>query len=243
MKKPFILACLLCVVLFGCEKLTGSDCPKTEHFELVTNSPVIEGWPLTLTAPSDMSYTYRWTGPNGFRIDYDYYSSSAYAQGKLTTVLADGGVYKVEMIDDQGCVAKEGSATVKIIPTPAPPCSLPANSSVATSGFLGNHAFIPNVIGGNAVEAHGNGETLRMSFETGINDPKPGIYKSSGYFPRNEKEVALWIQVGYTEFLSMGQDVYVRKINGKLDISFCDHTFSNPVSSTPLKVSARVVEP
>jgi hypothetical protein len=190
-----------------------------------------------------MSYTYRWTGPNGFLVNYDYYSSSAYSQGKLTTVLADSGVYKVEMIDAEGCVAREGTALVKIISTPAPPCSLPANASVAVTGFLGGSSFTPYVIGGNYVEAHGNGETLKLNFDINITEPKPGIYKSSGYFARNEKEVGVWIKVGFTDFLSMGQDVYVSTVGGKLDISFCSHVFSNPVSSTPLKVSARIVEP
>ena len=71
------------------------DCPQAAILDITTNSPVIVGWPLTLTTEYDFSFLYKWTGPNGWEIDYNYHASDAYIQGKLVTTMADAGVYKV----------------------------------------------------------------------------------------------------------------------------------------------------
>ena len=94
------------VSFVSCKKVTtpAVDCPPASTVGITTNSPVIVGWPLTLTTEDDFSFLYKWTGPNGWEIDYNYHASDAYIQGKLVTTMADAGIYKVQRRYSDGCV-------------------------------------------------------------------------------------------------------------------------------------------
>lgn len=242
------IALLLSSILFSCKKAsTTDDCPAAGNVEIVTNSPVIEGWPLTLTTADDMSFLYKWEGPNGFSIDYNFHSSEAYRQGKLVTTMADAGVYKVQRRYGDGCVFDEGTATVQIITAPNPPCTVAMNTSTSNVVGVGGSSY-SNIYyyGGGGIftlQATGGGESITFHFN-GDTPPKPGVYKTSGYFATDEATVGMYITASPYDFINTsGQDVYVTKVNGKTSVTFCNCIFTNPLGSTVIKISANLTEP
>ncbi len=235
--------------LFSCKKIENpSDiCPAAAVVDISSNSPVIEGWPLTLTTADDFSFLYKWTGPNGWEIDYTFHSSDAYLQGKLVTTMADAGIYKVQRRYSDGCVFDEGSTTVEIIAPPPPPCSITNNSStsnvIGVGGVTYSNLYFTGGGGIYTVQSSSGGQTITFHFN-GDAAPKPGIYKTSGYFATDEKTVGVYITASPYDFINnSGQDVYVNKVNGKTQVAFCNCTFSNPLGSTIIKISAKLTEP
>lgn len=237
------------VSFVSCKKVTtpAVDCPPASTVGITTNSPVIVGWPLTLTTADDFSFLYKWTGPNGWEIDYNYHASDAYIQGKLVTTMADGGVYKVQRRYSDGCVFDEGTTTVEIIAPPPPPCNIPNNSSISNvvgvGGVTYSNLYFYGGGGIYTVQSTAGGETITFHFN-GDTAPKPGIYKTSGYFATDEKTVGVYITASPYDFINIGgQDVYVNLVNGKTQVAFCNCNFTNPLGSTVIKISAKLTEP
>lgn len=250
MKTYYLLiAVTVTGLLFSCTKTnsSGSDCPAASTVSITTNSPVIEGWPLILTTADDMSFLYKWSGPNSWLIDYNYYSSTAYQQGKLTTTMADAGVYTVQRRYADGCIYDEGSTTVQIITAPPPPCTVTNNTSssnvIGVGGVPYSNLYFQGGGGIFMVQGTGGGQSITFHFN-GNTAPKPGIYKTSGYFANDEATVGVYITASPYDFINTsGQDVYVNKVGTKTQVSFCNCIFTNPLGSTVIRISARITEP
>ncbi len=240
MKKILILTCLLSAVFTGCKKslVSDDDCPDPEVVTITSNSPVVEGTPLVLTAPDKVNYTYKWTGPNAFKID-TVYTPGAHIQGKATTVFADSGTYRVKIVGPDSCTAFEGAVFVKILPTGSQPCAVADNTSVSNLSGVGGMGYSPSFTG-NEIEGQGVGEIIIFKFQA---TPLPGIYKTSGLTPVDDKTVGVYITNGSNNFISNnGQNVYVTKIGVKLQVGFCFHDFSNPLGTGALKISAKLAQ-
>jgi hypothetical protein len=245
----FFLFALTTCSLFSCLKPAGDDnaCPPTTAVTITTNSPVIVGWPLTLSTADDMSFLYKWSGPNGFNVDYNYHSSTAYLQGKLVTTMADAGVYRIERRYSDGCVFDTGSVVVQIINPPLPPCTVTNNSStsnvIGVGGVPYGNLYFTGGGGIYTVQGTGGGQSITFHFN-GNTPPKPGVYKTSGYFAMDEATVGVYITASPYDFINnSGQDVYVNLVGGKTQVQFCNATFSNPLGSTVIKISAKLTEP
>jgi hypothetical protein len=231
------------------ESITNDDnqCPAKENIEIVTNSPVVAGWPLTISTMQSMAYMYKWTGPNGFSADYNYFSSEAYRQGKLVTTFADSGIYKVQLRSTEGCIVYEGSVRVQIIDAPTAPCNVANNSSVSSVVGVGGSDYTSVSGSGSGgiytLDASGGGETMTIRFN-GDNEPTPGIYTSSGgYFAMEDEKAGIFISTGLYSFVMHPDfDIYVNKVGGKLQVSFCNCSFSNPLGSTAINISAKVTD-
>jgi hypothetical protein len=237
-KSLFLFALVL--ALCSCEKFTGENCAPPDRIEITTNSPVVVGWPLYLTGP-DRHYLYHWKGPNGFDKKYSYYSSVANGEIRNNIVAADAGEYSLELLDENGCVAYRGVTTVQVITTPTPPCTLAANTGTSTSIGVGSGNNYSVYVFGTHVEGNLPGQSININFPG--TTPKTGIYKTSGYYPQDEESIGLVISLFPYDFISESdQLVYVNKIGGKLDISFCNHQFTNPLGSTKIKSSVRLVQ-
>lgn len=233
----------------ACQKIKTDTCkPESQitRFTITTNSPVVEGWPIYLSTTATMGSLFHWSGPNGWDINYQYYSSSANEQQRLNATFADSGEYKLELRNTEGCIDSRGFATVKVIPAPLPPCTVANNSSTSNVVGVGGNTytyinFSPSTY--YVVQASGGGETLYFYFQGSV-PPKPGVYKTSGYAPTTETQVGCWISNYPYDFINQpGQDVYVNKVNGKTQVSFCNCVLSNPLGSTVIKVSARITQP
>jgi hypothetical protein len=238
----------LSVSLFSCKKIgtiNSNACPSIKKLEIITNSPVIEGWPLTLSTRDDISFLYRWAGPIGWENGMD--SSQAYLRGKLVTTMADAGIYKILRKYSDGCVYDTGSAVVKIIPPPLPPCNVVNNSStsnvIGVGGVLYSNIYFYGDGGIFTIQSSAGGQTITYNFN-GNTPPKPGIYKTSGYFAKDETTVGIYITASpYTFINNSGQDVYVNLVNGKTQVTFCNCVFTNPLGSTVIKISSKITEP
>ncbi len=236
--------------LFSCKKngtMDNNNCPDIGKVEIITNSPVIEGWPLTLSTQDDMSFLYKWTGPNNWGIDYVIHSNQAQLQGKLITTMADAGVYRIQRRYGDGCVYDTGSAIVQIISPPLPPCSVANNRStsnvIGVGGVSYSNIYFHGGGGIFTIQSSAGGQTITYNFN-GDMPPKPGIYKTSGYFAKDEATVGIYITASPYDFINnSGQDVYVNKVNGKTHVTFCNCVFTNPLGSTVIKISSKITEP
>ena len=250
MKLCTLVVVFLVVLFSSCKKTANNNgcLPESSirQITITTNSPVVEGWPIYFSSTATMASMFHWSGPNGWDINYQYYASDANEQQKLNATFADSGTYKLELRNSDGCVESRGFATVKVIPAPNPPCTVANNSSTSNVvGVGGNTYTYINFSASSSyyiAQASGGGETLYFYFQGNV-PPKPGVYKTSGYSPGKETEVGCWISVFPYDFINQqGQDVYVTKVNGKTQISFCNCVFSNPLGSSVIKISARVTQ-
>lgn len=250
--KQYILFLLLFSVIFNsCRKsgTTSDGCLVSNtvpSIAITSNSPVVEGWPIYVSTTATMANMFHWTGPNGWDINYQYFSSNANEQQRLNASFADSGLYRVELRNSDGCVEYRGSVNVKVIPAPQPPCTLTNNTSTSSVVGVGGSTY-PNIYFQSStfytVQASTYGESLTFYF-IGNTPPKPGVYKTAGYAPTKETEVGCWITVSPYDFINQsGQDVYVTKVNGKTQVSFCNCTFTNPLGPTKPKISAKIVQP
>ncbi len=252
--KYLTLTAITVIILFSsCTKeaiddITGnSNCPAKGNIEIITNSPVIVGWPLTLSSLEYMEYLYKWEGPNGFLVNYNFHSSEADDQGKLVTTFADSGTYRLQLRDSDGCIVYEGTTRVEIIDAPTAPCNVTNNTS--TSSVVGVGGSTYTSVNGNGsgdyytIDASGGGEVLTVRF-LGDAPPTPGVYKSSGgWFPFENRQVGIFVHTGIVDFVMHPDfDVYVTNVGGKTQVSFCTCSFSNPISSTPINISAKLTE-
>lgn len=230
------------IVIAACSCKKQSNC-STSNTTITTNSPVVEGWPLYMSSFESVEYLYEWTGPNGFHISYEVFSTTANRQGKESVTAADAGTYTVKMRNRNGCVEYEGSVDVAVITAPEAPCEVPVNSTISSlAGVGGSHytddtldisEYLYDLSVFNATEAM----VIRFTKE-----PKPGVYLTSGmYSPISGDKASVYIISGFYDFvMEADHKVYVTKTNGKLNFSFCNAKFSNPLSSSPLIISARI---
>ena len=240
MKKFAWLAFAATVSLSSCIKVGGKDdCPTPDPVDITTNSPVQEGWSLSLDAP-ELGYLYKWTGPNNYKMEYSYYSNTAHSQFKENMTAADAGIYKLQLVDpNDNCVIYEGTTEVKVVaPAPAP-CTIANNTVTATAGGVAGGTYSVYVFG-NTIAGSNFAYTIEFNFRI---PPKPGLYKTSGT-PDKDNEVSLVLNSSPNRFGSMpGQDVYVIKVGGKLQVSFCSHRLNNPVGSFAISASGKLTQP
>lgn len=250
-KPVLFLAFCYSFFLISCSKPSSSDCPTPSKILITTNSPVIEGWPLRLEANyQSITHLYKWSGPNGWKMDYAIYSSDAYLQGRENMIMADKGEYKLQMVTDQGCIEYEGTVTVDVIPAPDPTCNIAANTSTSSVAGVGDFNFLIrnfsassgffDITGRETVP----GDIMHFSFLGNV-APLPGIYKTSGYFATGADKVGLYINSFTVDFVSdPDQTVFVKKVSNKLEITFCGLKFGNPTRpSNPITISAKIVQP
>ena len=249
-KKAVLFVLCLYTFLLSCTK--SNSCPDPSSVTINHNGPVIAGWPLRLEADvQSMGYLYRWYGPNGWTKIYEAYASDAYLQEIENITAAGAGEYKLNLIDENGCVAYQGTTMIEVITAPAPPCNIAANTSTSSVSGVGDYNFIYR----NFSESSGNylitgreivpgGDVMRFAF-VGSVLPLPGIYKTNGYFGLEQGKVGLYINAGTYDFVANpDQKVYVNRVNNKIEISFCSLLFNNPLSpANPITISAKIVEP
>ena len=233
----------------SCKKEKKEHCSEDSTFVgLSYEGPVVKGWPLVLkTAYYNTGYSYRWKGPNGWSMETTA-SMDNYEPNKITIDPADinhSGKYYVEIIED-GCVIERGSVNVEVIEPPLPPCTIANNSSTTTLGGVGGTSYsMVSHTEGIYYSVYASGpinQTINFVFK---GEPKPGMYLAhQGYLPDESNEVAVYIQYGFYDFfLEIYYTVYVNEVNGKLQFSFCNGHFTNPVGDDPIIISAKVTLP
>ncbi|WP_341901046.1 hypothetical protein [Fluviicola taffensis] len=248
----FFTTCILISALFcsiGCKKTQKDDCSEAPSpVGLSSNGPVIKGWPLVLTTANyGNGYTYRWKGPNGWSMETTD-SWDNYEPNKVTIDSAsinDSGKYLVEIVHE-GCIVERGSVDVEVTEPPLPPCPTANNSSTSTIGGIGGTTY-SNISHSDGIyySVYASGainQTINFVFK---GKPKPGMYLAyQGYHPSEVNQATVYIQAGFDDFfMESYYTIYVNEVNGKLQFAFCNANFTNPVSSSPLIISAKVTLP
>lgn len=241
---------IVSVLCMSCTK--EEKCPEPSVVSIDYNGPIYSGWPLQLEASiRNTAYLYKWSGPNGWARNYEVFSSDAWQQPRGNVTAADAGEYKLQLIDHLGCVAYEGSAIIEVAPVPQPSCTVAANTSVSSVAGVGDYSFLYRNFGGSSsfYLASGSqvvpgGDYMRFAF-LGYDPPVPGVYKTSGFFSSGPDRAGLYIEtITYQFVANPDQEVYVHKVNNKLEITICSVKFNNPISpSNPIVVSAKLTQP
>jgi hypothetical protein len=247
---PLLVVFFLFAFMSSCQK--SGNCPDAKSLTILHNGPVIEGWPLQLEADyQTTAYLYKWSGPNGWKQEYETYASDAYMQERVNITVADAGEYKLQLVNAEGCVEYEGTTQVEVIPPPTPPCNISANSSVSSAAGVGDYSFNYRLFSASSghffvscSEIAPGGDNMKFAF-LGNDLPLPGTYLTSGYFGMEPGKVGLYIGTGTYDFVAHpGQTVFVNKVNNKIQISFCSLLFNNPLSPpNPITISAKIVQP
>jgi len=232
------------------KKEVESTCPEPLSRPITTNSPVTEGRTLTLESLSTEQELIRWYGPNGYVKEYQYFDNQAHQQARENVTMADAGEYKIQYIDGNGCVYAEGTTTVEVIAAPLPSCNVAANTAFSSVSGVGEYNFTyksfqqsSSFFEVEGSEGYAGGDAMHWSFIS-VGVPSPGIYKTAGYAATTNLEVGVSINTGTYQFVAnSGQDVYVNKVNGKTEITFCNLSFNNPLApSVPIYISANITE-
>jgi hypothetical protein len=244
-----VRASTLVVTLFAlaffssCSK--GGGCEPPSPITINHNGPVVEGWDLILDPGfATFEHTYKWTGPNGWTAQSANSSSTVQTIENITA--AGSGKYKLQLIK-KGCVEYEGTVDIEVTAAPAPPCTVAANTATSSVAGVGDYTFSYRNFGSSSghymVDASEAGDGMTLSFH-GNDAPIPGTYKTNGYWGLEPGKVGLYISAGVYDFVAHpDQTVYVNKVNNKLEVSFCGLSFNNPIGSTAITVSARIIQP
>jgi hypothetical protein len=250
MKMKLVVFLALMILFASCKKVSSSDdtntnCPAPDNISIGNSGPVIVGWPIEVSAPSNYVGYYNWFSPAGSPIDQSgFVTTNSYYYYKPVSTYADSGLYKLEITFD-GCTRYRGTTQVKIIAPPTPPCSVTNNTS--TSSVIGvggvSYTSYTTLSNPNYIQVSGGGESINFRFP-GNTKPRQGVYKTNGYIPSTETQVGCWIMRSPYDFVNMnGQDVYVNTVNGKMQISFCNAQFTNPLGTSVIRISAKITEP
>jgi hypothetical protein len=243
--RIFAFATIL-ALFFSCEKDNSSNCEAPDTIPMINNGPKIVGWSLEISAGS-YGGTYKWITPSGGTMEQaGFVSTGTHSYRKDATNYNDSGLYRIEVKDDDGCLEYIASTQVKIITPPVAPCNIPTNSSTTTLGGVGgtNYSNISFGNNGNNILAMGaNGETLNIRF-AGVGKPREGRYTTVYGGTTSLFHASCTITKFPYDFNDMeGQDIYVNTINGKMQVSFCNNQFTNPLSSSIIRISAKITEP
>jgi hypothetical protein len=246
MKKVLVIFMFFIALFTSCNKISDKEPCTLKDIEVTTNSPVIVGWPIYLSTRSSQTESFNWAGPKGI-INTQGAQNSIQV---LNAAFSDSGVYKVELTNTFGCLEYTRSTFIKVIPAPPAPCTVTNNTSTSSVVGLGDNTYSYVSFTNNKADAYptvgSSNQGLHFRFFGNL-IPKPGIYKTTQSINiiDNENQVGCWINTfPLNEFINKErQDVYVNKINGKLQISFCNADFTNPVGSSAIRISAKITEP
>jgi hypothetical protein len=248
MKKLAFLSVLFLCLFTACDKVNDDEPCTTKYIAVESNSPVIEGWPIYLSSAASSTGSFKWIGPKGVINSASGFPN--YIQ-VLNSTYQDSGSYRLEITNGYGCLEYRNFTNIKVIPPPPPPCNVPANTSTSNIIGLGNETYINVSFTNNKADAYpfsgSSDKSIHFRFY-GNQPPKPGKYKtlqSTLGVVDKENQVGIWISTfPLNEYVCKEfQDVYVNKVNGKLQISFCNADFTNPIGSTAIKISSRIVQP
>jgi hypothetical protein len=243
-KINLILLFAFLISFVSCIKENISDCEGPDTISMSNTGPRVVGWSIEISA-SSYGGTYKWITPNGSTMEQaGFVSTGTHSYRKDATSYSDSGLYRIEVRNDD-CLDYIASTQVKIIAPPVAPCNIPNNTSTTTLVGVGgtnysNISFGNN--GTNIVASGANGETLNIKFP-GNTKPREGKYSSiQGVLAF--AQASCTITKNFFDFNNIeGQDIYVTNVNGKMQVSFCTNQFTNPVSSSIIKISAKITEP
>ncbi len=245
----FIGIFFLSTVLPSCKK-SSNECPATRSIT-IQNGPVIEGVDLQLEAEfQNHDYLYKWDGPNGWH--YESADSNAYRPTRESMTSADTGEYKLQLVRNN-CIEYEGTIRITAVtPQPVPSCTMAINTSTAVDPYTRIYSYPYISLGASNGYYYFLAQSGGASYGSPILQfqflsekvPLPGIYKTSATLNEPDKVNVLIASFGTYKFVPQpDQTVYVRRVNNKLEASFCSLSFSNPITPyTPLILSGRIVE-
>lgn len=245
MGKIYISCIAFLSIFISCEKFSDKEPCELKNIQITSNSPVIEGWPIYLSTRPSQTERFNWAGPKG-------QITTQGAQNDiqvLNSKLSDSGSYSVIVTNTFGCTEYNGNTFVKVVPPPSAPCNIANNTSTSSVIGIGDNTYTYVSFTNNTAIAYpylGSGsQALQFRF-FGNTAPKPGLYKTSGglYSLDKENEVGSYISAFPNDFVNkQGQDVYVTRVNGKLQIAFCNCQFTNPLGSSVIKITAKITAP
>ena len=178
-----------------------------------------------------------WGSPDGSLVESD-----SLKIGPMTEEMA--GEYRLLSIDDD-CIK---STTFHVVfESIDPPCTLPENTIKNKTTYKKSTIYTNDRYNSYTYEiTFDDGSSLDMVFRE---KPKPGVYDGDGY---NEYNALLSVDLFYRESWLSSRDkpsyssnseipVYIRRVNGQLEATFCEIEFSSSRFGNKYNVSANIV--
>jgi hypothetical protein len=227
---------ILLLVFVSCGK--ERKCAKLEAPVASSNSPVNYDATLKLKATDIEDVDYIWTGPNDF--------TSKLQNPELSKVTSDfEGEYTVKVVQNK-CTSELAKTYVAVNP-PMPPCNPALNTAKIESMQNSMNFSIVNgkEIGSNQYEVIANSSNgdVRIIFDA--KTPKEGRYDLVGTtssFDMRGTKARLSITAASSFWQTSGDYIYVKIVEGKLNITFCDLMFSESTFGTKSKASGNIQE-
>ena len=238
MKKAYLLI-YLSFILFSCEDNQSVDC-FLNAATISSNTPVVVGGTLQLnTSGYDASYSYKWTGPNGFE-------SNLQNPSITDLTLEDAGEYKL-VVSKGVCNTIESVQKVEVYTNPVT-CSPTNNRLIFDTNSLSDVIFTSIYLSTNSgnyeLRAGGSEGDLTITF-AGNSQPIAGIYPisnncPSAFQPSNE----VCVSFNYYGHYSIAHDglVSISYTNGKMVAVFCGVIFSPSSLPFTLNTSAKITQ-
>lgn len=239
MKKIYLLF-YLSFILISCENNQPIKCILAAPV-ISSSSPVVIGGVLQLSSPEyGDTYTYNWTGPNGFESNLQNPTVSNISN-------ASAGEYKLS-VSKGICKTIESTLEVEVFEDPVT-CTPPNNRLIFNSGSLPdvifNSIYAISTNGSFKFNASGSNTDLTIIFASET-QPLPGIYTIGNSCPTsflNANEVC--VSLNYSNYFSFAHEglVSISYVNGKLSATFCEVIFSPSDLPFVLNTSTKITQP
>ena len=236
---------LLIISLFfiGCKK--NSTCDSVLKLTCTNVKPKI-GEPFTISDPADDGF-YQWVGPG--QTGSNNFNSIEVSNAQLSD---RGWYYCIKSIPECGLVLRDSIFVDVLLLQETTPCTLTSNhadcSNVpdptftsVTKGYSISH---------NGIELYGSGifgyPTFTVLFNSynGNVEPADGVYTTTDRQSFNVFDQSNLISVSFL-YSSMffhcnpGKKIYVKHVNGKLQVEFCALNFGNGTYNTVVSANIK----
>ena len=222
MKKTYSIVALIfmAISIIGCKK--KDDC-LPPRLEITSNQPVYTGESVIFDVVSEPGATFLWTGPNNFTSTEQspvISSAGANAAGDYTVTAKSGSCEKTE--------------TVSVDIIPAPPCT-PANNSISffSTMTFSNVFFGINSSGRYELSGSGLQGDFVIEFYNETLQKGNFVYQLST-MDNNSNNARMQIDIGgvLTNWQATSGSLYLRIVNNKVTVTFCNAIFGNIQSSS-----------
>jgi hypothetical protein len=215
----FLISVLSLMMLnYSCEK--PLFCKNAPTPVVAGGSPVItEGETIVLSVKDEAKTNYRWYGPDNF----SHYGPDTRIEKAW---LENAGQYRVVAVNDKGCDSSESSFEVTV-QMRSIPCTQAVNTGKLNTSNITFSAYgnLSNTTGHYTVNGYSSTADVDIEFGTAA-APKEGYYECVwGNTPYGEHEAKLHTSYGGGNLFS-GGGLYVRHLNGKVEVYFCNNSFT-----------------
>ncbi len=247
--KLLLTSAFLLVIVSACKK---DKCEPGEPVSIFLQNEIYVGWPITFKSDDYEAAKMIFSGPNGYRQDFDRAPLNNGLTITDSAVFENSGLYTGRYYRGNNCLKAEASAQVTVLPIPNPSCVLANNTGTTTVDGIGptTYSSVTTDFMSYYYDIKASSTTshyLRITFRTkNQTKPLPGKYNTIGgdWIPSGEIKCAIFLRANGTDYMIKStESIYVNIVNNQHVYTLCNAEFINHTGSEPLFISAKIVVP